>query len=104
MNVVGLIVCGLASFRLAELVVVDDGPFDVFMNLRGWASRPPTDTRIRGTLAGILNCVHCAGLWLAIVTGILYATGNDILHLVLFILAIAGLQSILAKHLGRTSS
>jgi hypothetical protein len=99
-----LVVCALAAFRLAELVVIDYGPFDVFFNLRGWANKPPTDTRFRGTLAGVLSCIHCAGLWMAVLVGLFYYSGNSILHLVLFIFGIAGLQSILAGHLGRTAS
>lgn len=104
MNFFWLIVCALAAFRLADLLVIDDGPFDIFMNLRGWANKPPTGTLFRGALAGVLSCVHCAGLWMAVLAAILYHSGSNFIHLVLFILAIAGLQSILAKHLGRTSS
>jgi hypothetical protein len=103
MNFFWLIVCALAAFRLAELLVIDDGPFDMFYNLRGWAHKPPTGTFIRGTLAGILGCIYCAGLWMAVLVGFLYISGNSIIQLLLFILAIAGLQSIFARNIGRTS-
>lgn len=103
MNFFWLVICALAAFRLAELLVVDDGPFDVFMNLRGWANKPPIDNPPRGMVAGVLACIHCAGLWTSLLAGVLYASQNGVLRLILFILAIAGLQSILAKNLGRTS-
>ena len=103
MNFFWLTVCALAAFRLAELVVIDDGPFDVFFYLRGWANRPPQGTLFRGMLAGLLGCIHCAGFWMAVLVGALYYSQNSILQFLLFILGIAGLQSILAKNLGRTS-
>lgn len=96
-----LVLSALAAFRLSELVVIDDGPFDVFFYLRGWANRPPL-TRLRGTLAGILSCVHCAGLWMSILVGLFYFSHNVIFQGILFVLAIAGLQSILARKLGRS--
>jgi hypothetical protein len=100
-NFFWLLICALAAFRLSDLVVIDDGPFDVFFHLRGWAHRQPM-TRSRGALAGVLACVHCAGLWMAILVGLLYFSQSIILHSILFIFAIAGLQSILAGRLGRT--
>lgn len=97
-----LILSALAAFRLSELVVIDDGPFYVFFHLRGWANRQPL-TRLRGALADVLSCVHCVGLWMAVLTGLFYYSHNDILHGILFVLAIAGMQSILAGKLGRNS-
>lgn len=96
-----LILSALAAFRLSELLVVDDGPFNIFFYLRGWANRQPT-TLLRGALADVLSCVHCAGLWMAVLTGVFYFSHNDILHGILFVLAVAGLQSILAGKLGRS--
>jgi len=103
MNFFWLIVCALAAFRLAEMVVIDDGPFDAFFYLRGWANKPPTGTVFRGMMAGLLGCIYCAGFWMAILVGLLFFTQNSICQLILFILATAGLQSILARNVGRAS-
>jgi hypothetical protein len=102
---VWLILSALAAFRLAELFVIDDGPFDVFSNLRGWANKPPLDEHaIRRTLAGILSCVHCAGLWICIIFGVVFYLSNSttITESILFTFAVAGLQSVLAIQFGRT--
>lgn len=96
----------LAAFRLSELVVIDDGPFDMFSNLRGWVNRPPLDEHpVRRNLAGILSCVHCAGLWFSFALGIVFyfSTSSPIVDSVLFVLAVAGGQSILINKLGRNS-
>jgi len=99
-----LIVYALVAFRLSELVVIDDGPFDIFFNLRGWANKPPTETIIRGALAGLLSCVHCVGLWLSLAFGLVYYFSNaaTVTDSLLFAFAVAGLQSILAHKLGRS--
>jgi len=96
---VRLIICALAVFRLAELFVIDSGPFDVFMNLRGSFNRVPFDNSLRRNIANLLLCVHCTGFWLAFMFGLFFA--SSFANYILFSLAIAGLQSIFANSLGR---
>lgn len=35
MSALELAICGLSAWRLARLIALDDGPFDVFARLRG---------------------------------------------------------------------
>lgn len=95
-----LILCALAAFRLSELVVIDDGPFNVFFYLRGWANRQPL-TPLRSFLADLLSCVHCAGIWISFILTFTLPYTNGI-EFIIYFLAIAGLQSILAGKLGRS--
>lgn len=96
-----LILCALATFRLAEMFVLDDGPFDVFVDMRGWAHKAPDEGRsVRRMLAGALTCVHCAGVWIALPFAIFFS--NTVASFILLWFAIAGLQSIIANKLGRT--
>lgn len=103
---VWLLLGSLMAFRLAELLVVDDGPFDVFVSLRGWANRAPRDNGIRRNLANVLECAHCAGLWISISIGIVFyfesSPSVSFIEAVLLAFSIAGLQSILANKVGRT--
>ena len=97
-----LIICALAVHRLAEMLSLDDGPFDIFMNLRGWLNQAPMESwNIKRTLSNLLTCVHCAGFWLALLFGLLFAS-SSIVNYLLYSIAIAGLQSILACNFGRT--
>lgn len=99
-----LVLCTLAAFRLSEMVVIDDGPFDVFIELRGWANQPPLDDHpLRRTLAGVLSCVHCSGVWFSILAGVYYYffQSANVWNSILFFLAVAGAQSVLANKLGR---
>lgn len=93
----------LAAFRLAELIVFDDGPFDIFLNLRGLHSNSELRNPIIRTFADILVCVHCMGFWISIFLGIAYyfLYHPSIYYGFVLTLAVAGLQSLLATNLGR---
>lgn len=52
-----LLVAALATWRLAHLLVIEDGPFDLAARLRAGLRA--------GTLGRVLDCIHCTSLWLA---------------------------------------
>jgi hypothetical protein len=92
----------LAAFRLAELVAIDNGPFDSFYELRSWANDAPMNNRnFKRTLHDAIVCVHCAGLYFAILIVIGYLIWPKVAALVIFPLAIAGGQSLIAGRFGR---
>ena len=98
-----LLVYSLIAFRLTELLVIDDGMFDVFVNIRGWFNRAPFDNSLRRNISNALACVHCTGLWISFALGVVYYYTGDvtITSAILFSIAVAGMQSILANKLGR---
>ena len=100
------IIYALAAFRISELFVIDDGPFEIFLSLRGWANRSPFNNSLRRNLANVLSCVHCVGFWVSLVFGVVFYLSNDVtvIDAVLFALGVAGLQSLLANKLGRNLS
>jgi hypothetical protein len=102
-DILSLVLYALVAFRLAELLVIDNGPFDVFASLRGWANRAPFNNGLRRNLANILTCVHCSGFWISLALGaIFYFTNGSVVFSILFAFAVAGLQSLLANNLGRS--
>lgn len=54
-----LLVAALATWRLAHLLVVEDGPFDLAARLRAQLQGGPFG------LGRVLDCLHCTSLWLA---------------------------------------
>lgn len=94
-----LILAVLASFRLAEMFVIDDGPFDVFMYLRGWSL---SNNALLRTIGGIFNCVHCAGVYTSLFFCLGYFWQNTFSIILLSTFAVAGMQSILAHYIGRS--
>ena len=93
-----LIIGGLAAFRLAELIVIDD----IAMGIRGWFSAPQRPQWVRSSIGGAINCVHCAGFWICIPIAYFLLVHNPVTDAILFFCALAGLQSIISNKLGRT--
>ncbi len=52
----------LATWRLASLLVNEEGPFHIFEKLRWWAGIRKEEIR-DGFLAGVFSCVWCCSLW-----------------------------------------
>jgi hypothetical protein len=103
----------LVSFRLSEMFVIDDGPFDIFTNLRGWFNRAAFDNSLRRNIANALMCVHCTGIWISFALGFIFYLANNVFvytqsagvtlfDAVLFSFAIAGGQSVLSGAFGRS--
>lgn len=84
-----------ATYRLARLIAVDDGPFDLFFRLRNWLGAYDLDeTGQPATVIGRgISCPHCVGVYAALLLWILILLPGG--HGVLWILAIAGAQSFL---------
>lgn len=59
------IIVGLASWRLASLLVDEEGPWHVFARLRRAVGIPAGPGMLPDTLlAGILACVWCCTVWI----------------------------------------
>lgn len=58
----------LAAYRVAQLISIDHGPFDVFLRLRDWAGVPDRgrDGRPIKELARLLACPYCIGLYASV--------------------------------------
>ena len=87
MGVVELLIAGLASWRLARMVVQENGPFRVFARLRG--ALP---------LGGLLDCMKCASFWTAAFC--LLAIHVSALDWLVYALAINGAGLMLAAFSG----
>lgn len=83
----------LAVFRLTELIVKDDGPYDLSSRLRRYAGKNASKSIHHKTFADAIHCKYCTGIWFAI---LIFAL-NRIKHLkwIVDILAIAGGQSLI---------
>jgi len=59
----------LATYRLSQLIALDDGPFDCFVFLRGltFCSRKGKARRgpVWHSLEKLVNCPYCLGVWFA---------------------------------------
>ena len=92
--VVRWVLAALATYRMAELVALDDGPFKVFARVRAWAGCHPSDL-IRENLGELLHCPYCLGVWFGLFCALLAlwpTMGGD---LILAVFGLAGVQAFL---------
>lgn len=80
MTALELLVLALAAWRLAFMLVLERGPFDLFARLRA-----------RWPLGGLLTCVYCASVWTAALLLLLWPTPLRFIAVVLAVSA-AGLM------------
>lgn len=101
----------LATFRLAQLVALDDGPLDIFKMLRlaighraAWAhgSGKRFDVLFWSSFAELFHCPYCLGVWFALAITPLVFIDNVTIDIILVALALAGGQSFLEGFNGRT--
>jgi len=95
-NTVRWLLAGLAVYRLAQLVVYDDGPFGLIRRWRAWMANEsvPWD-RLRETLGELVHCPYCLGVWFAAGAAalVLWPTaGGDV---ALAVLGLAGAEALL---------
>lgn len=103
MTLLDLIIFALAVFRISELIVIDHGPFDIFFELRSWANQSEMDNGIKRNISNVITCVHCTGLWTSVFVIIGFYYFPSILYPIMYLFAVAGLQSVIARLAGRHS-
>jgi hypothetical protein len=70
MTTFDFVVLSLATFRVASLFADEDGPFDVFVNIRN----------IRG-LTELLSCLWCNSVWFGAIWSAMYYVNADFVWL-----------------------
>lgn len=68
-----MIVCGLAGWRIASLLVHEDGPFEVFRRFREHFGLDEDTVELRGFWMQLLSCVWCCSVWTAALCWALWA-------------------------------
>jgi hypothetical protein len=94
-----LILAALAVFRLACLLTSEDGPVYVFKKFRSavgrWASTLPVEDEAGLSIAELVHCPYCLGVWLAAGAALLVLRPSRLGDLVLMWLGLAGGQAYL---------
>lgn len=56
----------LAVYRLAQLIALDDGPYQVFDRLRHWAGMKAGVDGFWYNLSEFIHCPFCLGVWFSL--------------------------------------
>jgi hypothetical protein len=94
MPALDLIVLSLAAFRLAHMVALEDGPFDIFAQFRGRIDPLQTTWLGRG-----VNCPLCVGFWASLFVFVVWFI-PIVGQLLIVWWAIAGAQTVIQKVIG----
>lgn len=92
------ILASFATYRLAELFCIDDGPFLIFKRFRqvlGMKAAGKSSRNIWYSLALLFQCPFCLGVWIAAFMLIPIYFQNIISDIFLFAFAISGAQAFL---------
>ncbi len=65
-----VLIVGLASWRIANMLVDEDGPFDIFERLRQAAGLRPGE--VNGFLPELLSCIWCTSVWTTVLVFLLW--------------------------------
>lgn len=63
MTTLGLVVAGLATWRISHALVKEKGPLDMFARLRARLGR---SQKRSGGLFDLISCVYCTSVWIAL--------------------------------------
>ena len=87
----------LAVWRITQFIVLDDGPFDLMINLRVKFGRYTLDNKYEPTtpIGRLMECAHCVGKWVALAVALLILFPTTIGDVVLYTAALAGAQSLI---------
>jgi len=87
----------LASYRITNLFVFDDGPFDVFKGIRAIVGKiAARNMKLKG-LAILFNCPFCLGMWVSALMSLLVLFPSAIGDVGMLVFAIAGGQDFLTS-------
>ncbi len=101
MAITQFIIAVLATYRLANLLPEDDGPFFIFKRIRIFTGTKAVNENEElgfwNMIDSAVNCAHCCGLYVAILVSLVILWQNNYANIFLLIFAIAGGQSLLKE-------
>ena len=97
--IVEIILAAFATYRLASLLVEEDGPFRAFAILRERIMGKALATKRKPwlCLSGLVMCQLCAGVWMAAFCAGLVIMGGKAADAFLLIFGLAGMQALLSR-------
>jgi hypothetical protein len=56
----------LSCYRIAQLISVDNGPFDIFLKMRIKLGKMAAGSVIAKNFADLYSCPYCLGVWVSL--------------------------------------
>lgn len=90
-----IILCILSSYRITELISLDDGPFGIFRKFRKFLGKRGSKGELNYQLAILITCPFCLGIWISSVMSLLIFFPTVIGDIFLIVMSISGGQTVL---------
>ncbi len=85
-----------AVYRVAELIAIDDGPYEIFLRFRKWAgTKASVGHGFWYNVAELVHCPFCVGVWIAFIVALPVVLPSFIGDVFLIFLGLAGAQTFL---------
>lgn len=97
---ISLVIAVLADYRISRMVAIEEGPFEIFLNLRGWLyDKFPKGPPDKLWVANGLTCPVCLSFWFSIPFAVLlyYQLHLDWYAILWLWLALSGAVTFLYK-------
>jgi hypothetical protein len=91
---------GLATWRLASLLIDEDGPWDIFARLRYKAGVRYDEHSVpygQNVLASLLTCMWCGSVWVGGAMAVAYLTVGSLTTLLCLPLALSAAAIVLSR-------
>lgn len=97
MNIEWLVMCALATYRMSQLLAVDEGPYGVFAEIRDYARvmYAKDSSKLWYNISTLIECPYCNGVWFGAMCALFVLSGVYALQAFVFVMAIAGGQSVI---------
>ncbi len=90
----------LTVYRLAQMITLDTGPFDIFINFRNWINSKSKENKYWANLDQGINCTYCVGIYAALFVALLLLFPTTIGSLFILWFGLAGGQAFLQDKKG----
>lgn len=75
MDLIAVVIAGLAGWRIANLFLYEDGPWEIFAKFRKLVGIKPG--RVEGFFPTLFSCIYCLGFWTALGAFLLFRIFPD---------------------------
>ena len=102
MTLANFVILALAAWRLSNLLVFEEGPFDVFVILRNAVGvKYDVMAEAYGTnvISKVFACIWCLSFWVAIGLSLLYLLAGDIAIWLCLPFALSGFAIIIHRNI-----
>ena len=91
-----IIFCSFGVYRISQLLVLDDGPFQLFKRFRrylGIIAAEEPGPGLKWSIAELFRCTFCIGFWLALIPAAMFA--HNVAEFIAIWFGVAGIQTYL---------